>query len=335
MSGPVLNLLLAAALAAIFGGVLLVVLTAGGWSQLPTSSGRMKRRLKHVTIGSPRGASRHASSSSAGGGSTVARSAVDLAGRVTTKGDLDLKLSTLLGSAGLKWSPAEWLLLHVGIAVAAAMAMTLLTGFRIAPTLIGLALGIGGPLAYLSIKGQRRRAKFNSGLADMLQLMAGSLSAGYSVPQALDTVARESTGPIAEELERALLQARVGVPLEDALEQIAERMRSVDFSWIVMAIRVQREVGGNLAEVLKNVADTLRERDRIRRQVQVLSAEGRLSAWVLGALPVAFAIYLIIVRPEYIGLLVTSPLGLLMLVGTLILFVIGVFWLTRIVKVKF
>jgi tight adherence protein B len=165
--------------------------------------------------------------------------------------------------------------------------------------------------------------------------MAGSLSAGYSVPQALDTVARESTGPIAEELERALLQARVGVPLEDALEQIAERMRSVDFSWIVMAIRVQREVGGNLAEVLKNVAETLRERDRIRRQVQVLSAEGRLSAWVLGALPVAFAIYLILVRPEYIGLLVTSPLGLLMLVGTLILFVIGVFWLTRIVKVKF
>jgi tight adherence protein B len=169
----------------------------------------------------------------------------------------------------------------------------------------------------------------------MLQLMAGSLSSGYSVPQAFDTVARESDGPIAEELDRALLQARVGVPLEDALEQVAERMRSVDFSWIVMAIRVQREVGGNLSEVLLNVAETLRERDRIRRQVQVLSAEGRLSAWVLGALPVAFAIYLTLVRPDYIGLLLTSQLGLLMLGGTLIVFFLGVFWLTRIVKVEF
>jgi tight adherence protein B len=327
------GVLLVLALAAIFGGLLLIVLTALGWSTLPTASGRLRRRLKGVTIDSGAQAGEGRSSNSAGG--TVARSAVDLAGRITTRGDLDLTLSSLLGSAGLRWSPAEWLLLHVGIAIGAGLVMTLLTGFRIAPTLIGVVLGVVGPLLYLSVKGTRRRTRFNSGLADMLQLMAGSLSSGYSVPQAFDTVARESDGPIAEELDRALLQARVGVPLEDALEQVAERMRSVDFSWIVMAIRVQREVGGNLSEVLLNVAETLRERDRIRRQVQVLSAEGRLSAWVLGALPVAFAIYLTLVRPDYIGLLLTSQLGLLMLGGTLIVFFLGVFWLTRIVKVEF
>jgi tight adherence protein B len=101
-----------------------------------------------------------------------------------------------------------------------------------------------------------------------------------------------------------------------------------------MAIRIQREVGGNLAEVLTNVAATMRERERLRRQVQVLSAEGRLSAWILGALPVVFAIYLILVRPEYVGLLVTTPLGIIMIIGGVLLMIGGAFWLSRVVKVE-
>ena len=141
-------------------------------------------------------------------------------------------------------------------------------------------------------------------LPDTLQLMAGSLSAGYSMPQAVDTVVREGKGPISTEFNRALVETRLGVELEDALDGIAERMQSVDFAWVVMAIRIQREVGGNLAEVLTTVSATLRERERLRRQVQVLSAEGRLSAWILGLLPIVFAFYLVLVRPEYLAPLV-------------------------------
>ena len=140
---------------------------------------------------------------------------------------------------------------------------------------------------------------------------------------------------MAVELNRALVEARLGVPLEDAIETTARRMNSVDFAWVVMAIRIQREVGGNLAEVLTNVAATMRERERLRRQVQVLSAEGRLSAWILGAAAGrCSSIYLILVRPEYVGLLITTPLGIVMIIGGLLLMLGGAFWLRKVVKVE-
>ena len=170
-------------------------------------------------------------------------------------------------------------------------------------------LGVVLPWLYLSYKAGQRRKAFMAALPDTLQLMAGSLSAGYSMPQAVDTVVREGKPPISTEFNRALVETRLGVDLEDALDGIAERMQSVDFAWVVMAIRIQREVGGNLAEVLTTVSATLRERERLRRQVQVLSAEGRLSAWILGLLPVVFALYLVLVRPEYLEPLVTHCFG--------------------------
>lgn len=323
-------LLLTAALVAVFAALLMLVLALTGWSAGNGDSGRVRRRLKNVSIDS----ARPAASADSVSGNAVARNAVEFAGRLTAKGDLDTWLAGKIGSAGLKWSPAEWLAMHVAISLGIALALSLLSGFRISLMVVGLIGGLVAPFVYLSIKGSRRRAKFEAGLSDMLQLVAGSLSAGYSVPQAFDTVARESSGPIAEELDRALLQARVGVPLEDALEGIATRMQSVDFGWVVMAIRVQREIGGNLAEVLTNVAGTLRERDRIRRQIDVLSAEGKLSGWVLGGLPVVFALYLMFTQPEYISLLWSTPMGLLLLSGALVMFGIGVVWMSRIVKVE-
>ncbi len=111
-------------------------------------------------------------------------------------------------------------------------------------------------------------------------------------------------------------------------------MNSVDFAWVAMAIRIQREVGGNLAEVLTSVAATMRERERLRRQVQVLSAEGRLSAIILVALPLLFVVYLIIARPEYLSSLITTPLGLLMIVIGIVLLIVGSFWLRKVVKVE-
>ena len=124
---------------------------------------------------------------------------------------------------------------------------------------------------------------FNEGLADTLQLISGSLSAGLSLAQSVDTVVREGMEPIADEFKRVLVETRLGVPLEAALQGVAERMGSKDFEWVVMAIRIQREVGGNLAELLNTVGATLRERDYLRRQVQTLAAEGKLSATFLAA----------------------------------------------------
>jgi tight adherence protein B len=316
------------ALVAVFFGLLLLTLVLGG-----VTGGRADRSIQRRLNGFVEGPVTGGRSTSKAG-SAVARSAVDLAGRVTASRDLDVRLSEKLRAAGLKWSPAEWLLLHVGIAVGAGFVVALLTGFRIAPAILALILGAVIPFGYLSSKAGRRRAKFQAGLADMLQLLSGSLSAGYSVPQAFDTVSRESKGPIAEELGRALLEARFGIQLEDALDAVAARMKCVDFAWIVMSIRLQRDTGGNLGEVLMNVAATLRERERIRRQINVLSAEGRLSAWIMAGLPLVFAAYLLITKPDYLAVLVTTAPGLAMLTVALVLFCTGVFWLTRIVKIE-
>ena len=128
--------------------------------------------------------------------------------------------------------------------------------------------------------------------------MASSLRAGHSFLQSLDTVAKEIAQPAAAEFQRVVAEIRLGRPAEDALEALAERVGSPDFKWAVLAVNIQREVGGNLAEILDTVADTLRERAMLRRQIKVLTAEGRLSAWVLGLLPFGIALYMFAVNPR-------------------------------------
>ncbi len=297
------------------------------------TKGRVRRRLSRYSLSS-RTESPSTTTSTALGESAVARSAVELAGRVVQRRDIDTGLGTKLEAAGVPLRPAEWMLIHIGITVGLALVVTLLTGFRPLPTILALAIGFALPYAYLSIKEGRRMARFSEQLPGTLQLLSGSLAAGYSLLQAIDTVVRESDGPMAAELNRAIVEARLGVQVEDALETTARRMNSVDFAWVVMAIRTQRDVGGNLSEVLNNVAATMRERERLRRQVDVLSAEGRLSAIILGALPVLFVTYLVLVRPEYIGLLVTTPLGIIMIVVGLTLMLAGAFWMRKVIKVE-
>jgi tight adherence protein B len=159
------------------------------------------------------------------------------------------------------------------------------------------------------------------------------LRAGHSFLQALDTVAREIAQPAATEFQRVVAEIRLGRSAEDALQALAERVGSADFKWAVLAVNIQREVGGNLAEILDNVSDTLRERAMMRRQVRVLTSEGRLSAWVLTLLPIGIALYLFAMSPEYIGLLFSTTIGYVMLGGAVILLVAGVLWMRKIVNI--
>jgi tight adherence protein B len=312
---------------------LAVLITVGGVSAAPTGqTGRVRRRLSLYTLTGR--AQPEQEESTVLGETALARSAVDLAGRLVSRRDFESTLQRRLEAAAVPLRPAEWLLLHVGLSIGLPMILLIATGGRLAPALIGLAIGVLGPLSYLVIKESRRTSNFLAMLPDTLQLISGSLSAGYSLPQALDIVVREGSPPISTEFNRALVDARLGVPVEEALENVATRMKSQDFGWVVMAIRIQREVGGNLAEVLATVSETLRERERLRRQVKVLSAEGRLSAAILGGLPPLFAVYLVLVRPEYIKPLYTDPLGVLMLVTAVIVLGIGIMWLRKVVKVE-
>jgi tight adherence protein B len=247
---------------------------------------------------------------------------------------LEMRINARLEGAGTQFNASEWLLLHVGITLAAGFLGTLIGGGKLFIGILFLLSGALLPWMWLGMKRSRRRKAFSRGLPDTLQLMAGSLTAGLSLAQSIDTIVNEGTEPIASEFRRVLVEARLGVSLETALEGVAERFDSKDFAWVVMAINIQRRVGGNLAELLETVAGTIREREYMRRQVAALAAEGKLSAFVLGGLPPLFFIYLLFTRYDYIAVLFSRPLGWLMLCGSVFILGIGAFWMSRIIKVE-
>lgn len=247
---------------------------------------------------------------------------------------LEAKIEHRLEAAGSPLKPAEWLLVHGAVVLLGGLIGLLLGNGSILLALLGLAVGYVVPRVWLGHKRKRRVAAFNAGLADTLQLISGSLSAGMSLAQALDAVVNEGNEPIAGEFRRVLIESRLGVPIETSLEGIAQRIQSQDFAWVVMAIRIQREVGGNLAELLLTVAATLREREFLRRQVKTLSAEGRLSAYILVALPIGMLAYMLAFRRDFATPLFTEPLGLLLFGIAVVLLSLGWLMMSRMVKVE-
>src|SRR5690606_23845559 len=177
----------------------------------------------------------------------------------------------------------------------------------------------------------KRRADFADQLDDLVQLLGSNMRAGHSVLQAMDSITDEMEEPGASEIARVVNQVRVGRDLGQALDEAADRMDSDDFRWISQAIAIHRQVGGNLAEVMDTVGETIRERNQIRRQVAALSAEGKLSAYVLIALPFFVAITLSFLNPEYLGRLTESVIGYAMIMIAIVLLVIGSWWLSKIV----
>jgi tight adherence protein B len=270
----------------------------------------------------------------AGRGSSGAGGAVGWVTSLLQSTNSERGLAERLDLAGSGRRPAEWVLLGIGGSALLAAALTLATGNLLIGVLGGALIGWLGMHAVLSIRIGRRRAAFSDQLPDVLQLIAGSLQSGFSLPQAVDAVVREGTQPAADEFSRALAEARIGADLEDALSRVADRMDSTDLRWTVMAIRIQREVGGNLAEVLRTTVGTMRERAFLRRQVSALSAEGRLSAYVLVALPVALGAWFFYSDPSYMRPLYTTLIGLVMLVGSAALVVVGAFWMRRLIKIE-
>lgn len=323
---------LAWGLAACFLAIVsIVLLVAGPLGRKERAGGRQRRLLSLYTL-----TGRPAPVREEGrvlGDSQIAQSALELAGRYARRRGLEERLALKLDAAAMPLRPAEWLLLVVGTSAAALLLLLLLSGNAVG-ALVGAGLGALVPGRWLSFKARRRQGAFEDAMPDALQLLAGSLSAGFSLPQAIDAVAREGAEPIAGEFGRAVAEARIGVPVEDSLENIAERMHSENFHWVVMAVRTQREVGGNLAEVLTIVAQTMRDRAKLQRQVRALSAEGRLSAYVLIGLPVGMALYLFTFRRSYMAPLYSQLIGIIMIVAAVILLGIGILWMRKIIKVE-
>ena len=253
-------------------------------------------------------------------------------GRALDGRDLSTHVA-VLGRAGVRTPFPTVVLLVLTGALAAGLVGWLLDGL-----LFGLLLAVLVPVlvrVVLGIKASRRKAAFTSQLEDTLQLMASSLRSGQSFVQALTTVARDSPEPSREEFTRVLNESRVGRDVGQALDETAVRMDSADLVWVAEAIAINREVGGNLAAILDRVTETIRERNQVRRQVTVLASEGKMSAYVLMALPIGIAGFLALTSPEYIGRLTQSALGYLLIAVSTVMLLLGALWLRKLVRITF
>jgi tight adherence protein B len=238
-----------------------------------------------------------------------------------------------LDAAGLKRQPADYVLFG-GIATLVAAVV----GFVLAGPVFAIFLGaaaIGCLLVLLSFLTSRRQAKFDEQIPDTLQMLTGGMRAGHSLLRAIDASAKESDTPMAEELNRIINETRIGRDLGESLNEVAVRTGNEDFSWISQAIEIHREVGGDLAEVLDHVGETIRDRNQIRRQVRALSAEGKMSAYVLLALPVVMFVALIFINPTYAHTFTSTGPGYLMLAAAAVMLGLGAFWLSRLIRPKY
>ncbi|MGC5583567.1 type II secretion system F family protein [Ornithinimicrobium sp. W1665] len=238
-----------------------------------------------------------------------------------------------LNLAGIRMDVADFVLV-VGAALLVAFALGLALQGLIVAVLLAVVTLIG-ILFWVSIRADQRRTRFADQIDDVVTLLASNMRAGHSLVQGLHYVSREVEDPAAGELARIVNEARVGRDLNNSLAETAERMDSDDFRWIGQAITIHRQVGGNLAEVLDTVGETVRERGQIRRQVRALAAEGKLSAIILMALPFVMTGLLVLVNPTYIGVLTQSPLGWAMILAGIIMLTLGGLWLRKVIEVKF
>jgi tight adherence protein B len=240
------------------------------------------------------------------------------------------RVARRLEYAGWAIVSGEFLTIVVLVAVVLGVLGFVLAG--VIGAIVGPAVGALAPLVALSSAVTRRQAAIQGQLADTLMVIASSMRAGHSFLQSLDSASKEIDQPAAGEFGRVLQEIRLGRDTDDALEALVERVLSQDLEWAVTAIKIQRKIGGNLAEVLETVANTIRERDTLRRQMRVLSAEGRISVVVLSVLPILIATYLMIVNPDYLRTLSTTRPGIIISVSAGILMVIGYLWMRKMVK---
>ncbi|MGN6609585.1 MAG: type II secretion system F family protein [Jatrophihabitans sp.] len=243
------------------------------------------------------------------------------------------KIAATLDAAGLTMRPEEFVLLRLGITLVLGATVMVLFGSLLLGLLLGVAIAWIATRLFVSIRTTKRQVAFGEQLPDVLQLVAGALRSGFSLSQSLDTVVREGEKPAADEFARALAEARFGADVEDALDRVADRMKCTDLSWVVMAIRIQRSVGGNLAEILMTTVGTMRERASLRRTVRALSAEGRLSGRILIGLPIFVVGFVQMTNPGYIRPLFHTSTGTVLLVVAVVLELLGSVWIKKVSKV--
>ena len=243
------------------------------------------------------------------------------------------QLDKIILQSGLNYSVANFIGISLLI-VAGALVVTLLVGFSMKVVVIVTVLAGCAPLLNIVRAKQKRLGTIEQQLPSALDLMGRAMTAGHSFPSALQMVGSEMPEPISSEFRIVFDEINYGIPTPEALMNLSERVPSTDLRYFVIAVLIQRETGGNLAGLLANISALIRARLKLLGSIRVLSAEGRLSAWILTILPIALAFVLQLVNPGFLNILWTDPNGLKMLVMVLILMIIGIFIMWRIIKIR-
>lgn len=243
------------------------------------------------------------------------------------------KTDQMLKSAGVGYSSEEYIMLRWFLTAIAGGALYFLTGSLVF-FIPGGIIGYMAPKMWMNRKIKLRIEKFNEGLPDMITTIVGSLRSGYSFSQALKTVAEECESPIKEEVTLMLKEMNYGITMEEALHNLSERMPSNDFEMLIQSVLIQRQVGGNLANVLDIIVKTIRDRNRIQRQVQTLTSQGRLSGKVIGSLPVVLGIMIYLINPEYINALFSNTIGIMIISVGVVSGVIGFVLINKLTKIE-
>lgn len=237
-------------------------------------------------------------------------------------------------AANIRGQANSWLAAASALALLLFFVLMLIGVPPVAAVVASPVSAFGSLVALLEFRGQRLRTEFQTELAEGLLILASSLRAGLNFNQALEALATQSSGELGRQFRRALVEVQLGSEMEPALSRVAERTRSGDLEWLVIALDVQREVGGPLAKILDGVAGTIKSRASVRLEANSLAAEGKLSSYVLIALPIGILLFLAAAQPEYIAPLFSTPVGLVMMSIMVLLMIVGWVWLKKITAIK-
>jgi tight adherence protein B len=290
---------------------------------------RFERRLKDVSLTQP--------APSAGDEASLvmrpAESPLPVLDKILAGTSAGPSLAKLIEQAGYQITPGALVGIIVGLAIVSGLLTRLFFHQVFAPA-VAAAIGVAAPIVFLMNRRTARLRTFEEQFPEALDLLSRALKAGHAFQTALGMVADEMKPPVGPEFRKTFDQQNYGLPLRDALHQMTENVPILDVRFFVTAVLIQKETGGNLSEILENLARVIRERFKIRRQIRIHTAHGRFTGFVLLALPAGLAILLSIINPEHMDLLFKERLGQMMLMIAIVMQVIGFFWIRKVIKIE-
>lgn len=243
------------------------------------------------------------------------------------------RLARLIEQSGVRTTPSGVILISLGAAAGLALAVGLVVRYPLAPLAAGV-VGLVVPFSWLTQQRSSRFKKFEEQFPEALDLLSRALRAGHAFQTAMGMVGDDLSAPAGTEFRKTFERQNFGLPLRDAMNELADRVAIMDVRFFVTAVAIQRETGGNLAEILDNLSHVVRERFKIRRQVRVHTAHGRFTGYVLLALPAALAVALTFISPDHMKVLFQERMGQMMVMAAIVMQTIGFIWIRQIIKIE-